>query len=176
MTGQTSFILRIRTKKGISRIQSLTDDNSFGDLKKLIADLIGVDFDLIKILRGYPPKSIECQTDSATLASLHLKTGDLLTVEENEYTKHHAASQGKHMNGNKCSVLLRKVVPADNSCLFTSVHYVINDAVYDSNCQKSMRELIANTVKSDPLTYTEAFLGNLYTHRPKTNFWLELKI
>ena len=56
-------------------------------------------------------------------------------------------------------VLIRKVVPANNSCLFTSVHYVMENGDFNLDCQKSMRELIAKTVKKDPETFNEAILG-----------------
>jgi hypothetical protein len=155
MTG-SSIVLRIRTKKGVSRVQTLTGNHSLNDLKKVIVDLSGVEYDLIKILKGYPPKPIESTTDSTTLGCLHLRDGDLLTVEECD-SKSHSMKQDKESTA---GILLRKIVPADNSCLFTSVHYVVNDGLYDLNCQKSMRQLIANAVKSDEVTYSEAFLGD----------------
>jgi len=57
------------------------------------------------------------------------------------------------------NALLRQVVPADNSCLFTSVFFCIENGKLDLSCQKSMRELIAHTVKSDPVTFNDAILG-----------------
>nr|XP_020633577.1 ubiquitin thioesterase OTU1 isoform X3 [Pogona vitticeps] len=56
-------------------------------------------------------------------------------------------------------VLARKVVPADNSCLFTSVYYVVEGGVYDPGCAPEMRNLIAQIVASDPESYSEAVLG-----------------
>lgn len=55
--------------------------------------------------------------------------------------------------------LERRVVPADNSCLFTSVHYVVEGGVYDPACAPDMRGLIAQIVASDPTAYSEAVLG-----------------
>lgn len=60
----------------------------------------------------------------------------------------------------KCPVLARRVVPADNSCLFTSVYYVVNGGVYDPDCVPQMRSLIAETVWANPAVYTEAMLGH----------------
>lgn len=56
-------------------------------------------------------------------------------------------------------VLRRRVVPADNSCLFTSVHYVMESGVYNPACAPEMRGLIAQIVSSDPAAYSEAVLG-----------------
>lgn len=55
--------------------------------------------------------------------------------------------------------LQRRVVPADNSCLFTSVHYVVEGGVYEPTCAPEMRGLIAQIVASDPTAYCEAVLG-----------------
>lgn len=48
-------------------------------------------------------------------------------------------------------------VPANNSCLFVSVFFCITGQM-QYKCPH-LRELIAETVKSDPLTYNEGFLG-----------------
>lgn len=55
--------------------------------------------------------------------------------------------------------IVRRVVPADNSCLFTSVYYVVEGGVYDPACASDMRSLIAEIVASDPTSYSEAVLG-----------------
>lgn len=55
--------------------------------------------------------------------------------------------------------LARRVVPADNSCLFTSVFYAVEGGVYDPACAPEMRGLIAQIVASDPTSYSEAVLG-----------------
>lgn len=55
--------------------------------------------------------------------------------------------------------LARRVVPADNSCLFTSVFYVVEGGVYDPACAPEMRGLIAQIVSSDSTAYSEAVLG-----------------
>nr|ALS04496.1 ubiquitin thioesterase OTU1 [Acartia pacifica] len=56
-------------------------------------------------------------------------------------------------------VLKRVVVPADNSCLFTSINYSMCGQMVDSANVQFMREIIATTVAGDPVTYNEAFLG-----------------
>ena len=55
----TPIIIRVRTKKGMFKLQNLTANSTINDLKKLISDLSGIQYSLIKILKGYPPKILE---------------------------------------------------------------------------------------------------------------------
>lgn len=156
--------LRARTKTGIIKITSLTSKSTIRELKKAIAELTGIDFNLIKLLKGYPPKQFDQNNENTTLNHNQIKNGELLTVEEGQTLSNEPVSVPKisvkddiTVKGN--GILLRKVVPANNSCLFTSVNFVMEDGILDLNCQKSMRELIASTVKSDPIFYSEGILG-----------------
>ena len=62
-------------------------------------------------------------------------------------------------SGPSSGKLQRKVVPADNSCLFTSINYCMSGAVVGSEHSAFMREVIASVVSSDPGKYCEAYLG-----------------
>lgn len=53
-------------------------------------------------------------------------------------------------------VVVRRVIPSDNSCLFNAVGYVME---HDKNKAAELRQVIAATVASDPDKYNEAFLG-----------------
>ncbi|RZC27275.1 Ubiquitin thioesterase OTU1 isoform D [Glycine soja] len=53
-------------------------------------------------------------------------------------------------------VILRRVIPSDNSCLFNAVGYVMD---HDKKKAAELRQVIAATVASDPQKYCEAFLG-----------------
>ena len=52
-----------------------------------------------------------------------------------------------------------KVVPADNSCLFTAINYCMSGEVVGSENSAFMREVIASVVGSDQEKYSEAILG-----------------
>ena len=54
------------------------------------------------------------------------------------------------------SAIARRVVDADNSCLFASVGYVMEGT---RSAAPKLRALVAKAVVSDPVTYSEAFLG-----------------
>jgi len=55
--------------------------------------------------------------------------------------------------------LSRYDVPADNSCLFTSVYFVLHSGKIDLSSNKYLRNLVASKIESDQLTYSEAMLG-----------------
>ena len=62
-------------------------------------------------------------------------------------------------------------MPADNSCLFTSVDFVVNDgARVDTDAMQSLRCIIADAVAEDPVTYSDAFLG-----RPNEEYCIWIK-
>ena len=61
---------------------------------------------------------------------------------------------------------MREDVPAEN-CLFTSINALMNNGILDLSGSKAMREIIASVVMSDPINFSEAFLGktnNAYCH------------
>ncbi|KAK8706038.1 hypothetical protein V6N13_049619 [Hibiscus sabdariffa] len=53
-------------------------------------------------------------------------------------------------------IIVRRVIPSDNSCLFNAVGYVMD---HDRTKAPELRQVIAATVASDPTKYSEAFLG-----------------
>eukprot|EP01099_Mayorella_cantabrigiensis_P005428 TRINITY_DN4343_c0_g1_i2.p1 TRINITY_DN4343_c0_g1~~TRINITY_DN4343_c0_g1_i2.p1 ORF type:complete len:364 (-),score=96.58 TRINITY_DN4343_c0_g1_i2:910-2001(-) len=64
--------------------------------------------------------------------------------------------------------LVRRIVPADNSCLFTSVGYVLMRG--RENGRHGLRSLIGKHILQNPTEYTEAFLS-----MPPENYvkWIE---
>ncbi|KAJ3995952.1 hypothetical protein F5050DRAFT_1763146 [Lentinula boryana] len=53
-------------------------------------------------------------------------------------------------------VLIHRVVPDDNSCLFSSVALIFEQ---DMNKAQRMRQIVADGIRKDPETYNEAILG-----------------
>ncbi|XP_077243620.1 OTU-like cysteine protease family protein [Tasmannia lanceolata] len=53
-------------------------------------------------------------------------------------------------------IVVRRVIPSDNSCLFNAVGYVMD---HDKHKAPELRQVIAATVASDTTKYSEAFLG-----------------
>lgn len=65
---------------------------------------------------------------------------------------------GGSSSGNFNGILLKKVVPADNSCLFTSIRFVLNGKV-DNEGSEMMRHIIAQEVAANPQEYNDAVLS-----------------
>lgn len=53
-------------------------------------------------------------------------------------------------------VMVRRVVPSDNSCLFAALGYVTRRS---RACARELREAAAAAVAADPFTFNEGFLG-----------------
>ncbi|XP_048354603.1 ubiquitin thioesterase OTU1 isoform X1 [Sphaerodactylus townsendi] len=102
-----------------------------------------------KPIPGYGVASITCDTLIVEEDASNLRT------ESSIVTKRTTPNSVR----DTLPVLARRVVPADNSCLFTSIYYVVEGGVYDPACAPEMRNLIAQIVASDPESYSEAILG-----------------
>lgn len=172
--------LRMQTKSGHKVLEGLFPASTIGRLKEVIADSANIPKHRIKIRQGFPPKVIDISNEIAELSSF-FRSGDTIIVEEDESINivdvisspstsvgqepvlesddrldtmlHHQLEKGAS------GILTRKVVPADNSCLFTSVNLVINEGTFDLQAAPILREVIAGIVSSDPATYSEAILG-----------------
>ncbi|XP_055040321.1 ubiquitin thioesterase OTU1 [Misgurnus anguillicaudatus] len=153
--------LRCKAKNGTHLMQGLTHQSCVQELKDKIEELTGIPCDVQKIMVGYPPSSLDLRNSEAHLKDYPIKSGDTLIVEEEKNKpKPQTQSTVTKMPSLVLSpVLQRRVVPADNSCLFTSVHFVMEGGVYDPACAPEMRGLIAQIVASDPTAYSEAVLG-----------------
>jgi len=102
-------------------------------LKEQVSVLSEIPVASIKLLFGFPPKSIQ---ELGTVEDAGLKSGDTIIAEVDSTS---ASAQQlkvqtesnilKHVTeqevGDEVPLILRKVVPADNSCLFTSMGFVL---------------------------------------------------
>ncbi|XP_044144298.1 ubiquitin thioesterase OTU1 [Bufo gargarizans] len=152
--------LRCKTREGTHLLQGLTDLSSVRELQERIAGLTGISGPTQRVMVGYPPASLDLADGDAALRDLPIKSGDTLIVEED---KSKPTTTSIHSINDRTIIkrpqIVRRVVPADNSCLFTSVYYVVEGGVYDPACAPEMRSLIAEIVASDPTSYSEAVLG-----------------
>lgn len=155
--------LRCKSRQGTAPLQGLSAASSVRELQERVRALTGVPAEHQRILLGFPPRSLELSDGEASLGGLRIQSGDTLIVEEDFSKKKTDVPSGSKPNAlpNRDTLpgLSRKVVPADNSCLFTSVYYVVEGGVYDPACAPEMRSLIAQIVASDPESYCEAVLG-----------------
>ncbi|KPP66732.1 ubiquitin thioesterase OTU1-like [Scleropages formosus] len=153
--------LRCKAKNGTHLMQGLTHQSCVQELKDKVEELTGIPCNVQKIMVGYPPSSLDLRNGEAHLKDYPIKSGDTLIIEEekNKPKPQASAAGGKGPQLESQPVLARHVVPADNSCLFTSIYYVVEGGVYDPGCAPEMRNLIAQIVASNPSAYSEAVLG-----------------
>ncbi|KAM4795408.1 ubiquitin thioesterase OTU1 [Rhinophrynus dorsalis] len=156
--------LRCKTREGTQLIQGLTDRSSVRELQERIASLTGISGPLQRVMVGFPPESLNLTDVEAALGDLPIKSGDTLIVEEDKSKQKtelppSAKPSLKDNAVSELPTIVRRVVPADNSCLFTSIYYVVEGGVYNPGCAPEMRNLIAEIVASDPTCYCEAVLG-----------------
>ncbi|XP_036298229.1 ubiquitin thioesterase OTU1 [Pipistrellus kuhlii] len=159
----TMWRLRCKAKDGTYVLQELSSRTRLRELQGQIAAITGIAPDCQRILVGYPPECLDLSNGDTMLGDLPIQSGDMLIVEEDQarphaspaFTRHGAPGYGREA----VPVLTRTMVPADNSCLFTSVYYVVEGGVLNPACAPEMRRLIARIVASDPDFYSEAILG-----------------
>jgi ubiquitin thioesterase OTU1 len=151
---------------------------SFLNLKEKIKEelkknSIYVDVNGISIKLGFPPKTIEGNADdSKNMKDLKISNNEQLRVEIKNSNKNFPEVVNKLPGenitstssniGNKTDQIdfskfsvLRKIIAADNSCLFNSINYAINQSISEPQL---MRELIATEILSNPEIYNAAIL------------------
>ncbi len=149
--------LRVRDASGTKTVSSDT-------VAQLLRDVGAAPDALLK--HGFPPKTLAYHLD-ATLDELGLHDGDTLVVEASPAaappppTAQPAASacaatgaapKGEHM--------VRRVIAADNSCLFNAVAYVLEGGVKaPPGRARVLRQHIASVVLQGGERFSEAMLG-----------------
>ncbi|CAH8492882.1 unnamed protein product [Heterobilharzia americana] len=181
--------LRCRYRTGQYSLENLSSNSTIDDLLQTIASLIGVTRSCISLFYGYPPKKLDCSISSLTkrLSEIPLRSGDMLTVDVIEeksivsidLPRENIQSQDCQVpaivptntitNRQSESRIVRLCAPSDNSCLFTSALFCVNnhdnhlkigtEVVTNMAAVNQLRELISGIVLSDPVKYSEAFLG-----------------
>lgn len=172
MTGLT---LKLKTKDG-QHVVKTEGTSTVGILKTKIFEVTGWTPGIeLQLLHGFPPKPLICDDDKS-LDGVGIKNGDILIVEEkpmsaeekqakeaaerliqDEILAAELAAQSEAGNEGT-GIMMKQEVPADNSCLFTSIGFVMTGKI-DVGSGSFMRQIIASEVTSDPETYNQGFLG-----------------
>lgn len=174
----TRYALRVKTKEGQQVVNTLTAESTAKELRVLLANISNIPENKLHILSGFPPKPL-ILNDSETLNVNGITSGDTLILQElndastassnvpavkpsvtstapSKTDDHYQEQESASVSG----ILMKHVVPADNSCLFTSIHFVLNGKVDETGSVAPwMRNIIAETVSRDPETYSDAILG-----------------
>lgn len=153
--------LKIKTKSGQQVINSLTSESTIKDLKKELSNATNIPEGRLHILNGFPPKPFDISEDEALLGQAGLKSGDTLILEEK--TVPTVAQEGRSHVADNCEfpgILMKHIVPADNSCLFSSIYFVLNGKTDETGTiAPFLRQVIAETVSKEPEKFSEAILG-----------------
>jgi len=128
------FALKFKTKSGQMVVKGLTCKDTIGELKHRLASLTNIKESSLHVLSGYPPKPLDLTVSDATLESKAICSGDTLIVEERQQNdvlsrQRNAIEPRRHIVDSRMGcpgILMRTVVPADNSCLFTSIGFVLS--------------------------------------------------
>lgn len=162
--------LRAKTAQGLLTLDSLSADNTVAELRSLLAEKLATDSCSVNMKCGFPPKIIPTSEDDKPLAEF-LKSGDTIVVEQHSSVGKNEKSQstgGIHVNGNTSSSvqnggsgkMVRKVIPADNSCLFNSFSFCYSHGAETLFSPSDLRELIAMAVQQNHLKYPPEVLGS----------------
>lgn len=148
--------MRIRSNQGKKFEIDLTEDSTWGDLQAHLANFFD-DGDIQDISVGFPPQSIPYSTLASTpLSALGIRHGETLHIQE---TSTAASSQAitRHTTAPSPAAMHIRVMPDDNSCLFSAIAYVFHRG--DRSRAGEMRQLAASLILSDPSEYTSVVLG-----------------
>ncbi|XP_071484253.1 ubiquitin thioesterase OTU1-like [Diadema antillarum] len=169
-----SMAVMIKSKNGRKKLEGLTTESTVSHLLNKIFEFTRIPGKSQKLLHGYPPKPLDTSDESLKLSSLPFKSGDMVIVEEDP-TKKEVLSASSNSDKNQSDkitsggrelkskppkgILTRRVVPADNSCLFVSIALLMEGGHTERSRALELRNLIVNVVSSNPEFYNEAFLG-----------------
>lgn len=165
------FSLRVKTKSGQKLINNLNEGSTIKELKVVLASLANISINRLHVLSGFPPKSLDISQDDLNLTTSGITSGDTLILEEKEFPKtvqdkgstdetNPLHKQHVEEPFNCPGILMKQIVPANNSCLFTSINFVLNGVVDESgSVAPIMRQLVAETIRTEKHLYDEAILG-----------------
>lgn len=121
---------RVKSSVGTKIVSSLTGSSTVEELIQICLPEETASKVQAKIRLGFPPKSVPVPDPSSeTLFDLGVKNGDSLHLELSEKDANQKSSGSSSSGPASRKELTRKVVPADNSCLFTSVQFCLSGEI-----------------------------------------------
>ena len=175
-TASTTRKIRVRYAGG-SKTIDVQSDATIGDVANVIADSINIPFNEQIWKGGFPPKLLRSLKSSDILSKdldlIHVvqnkEEPSIVFVEENNdttTTTTTTTTNNKFLKDNTATTeppaivdpdgfVVRRVMDADNSCLFNSIGYCMK---HSRSHSKVLRKIVHDTVLNDPHTYSEAVL------------------
>jgi ubiquitin thioesterase OTU1 len=110
----------------------------------------------IKLIYGFPKKIIQGEElDTLTLEELGIFDKEYILIELNQEESNNNEQNQNVIDYSKYSIK-KKVIPADNSCLFNAINFAINQNVENPEV---IRDIITAEIRSNPEDYNAAILG-----------------
>ncbi|KAG8217872.1 hypothetical protein J3R82DRAFT_6038 [Butyriboletus roseoflavus] len=168
--------VRVRHPKGIATLQLDLNALTVQDLQQQLFTLSEIPPSQQEIRSGYPPKMLTLVPE-LPLSSLGLQAGEQIIINQKMSTptttnppaptpasrppapaRRTAVPQrtGPASVPTSSGVLVHRVVPDDNSCLFSSIAIIFEQDI--TKAQK-MRKIVADGIQGDMETYSETILG-----------------
>ncbi|KAI6132151.1 hypothetical protein EDD16DRAFT_1689264 [Pisolithus croceorrhizus] len=145
-----------------------------GDLQQQIFSASQIPPSQQEIKSGYPPRSLtvipelplsnnsKSKSDRSYSASANRLAGTTVPTSGSfsppapQSVTTSSSTGPAYVETSESSVLVHRVVPDDNSCLFSSVALIFEQDI--TKAQK-MRQIVANGIRSNAETYSDAILG-----------------
>ncbi|KAF8843550.1 OTU-domain-containing protein [Paxillus ammoniavirescens] len=168
--------VRVRHPKGVTTLQLDFDVLTVQDLQQQIFGVSEIPPSQQEIKSGYPPQTLTLIPE-LPLSSLGLKAGEQIIVNRTVSSPSRGpppstasrappaparqpaarpTNTGPASVPTSSGVLVHRVVPDDNSCLFSSVALIFEQDI--TKAQK-IRQIVADGIREDMETYNEAILG-----------------
>ena len=159
------YQLRVRTPKGIVNLPEFDEKKTtFRQLLEMICEMLpdAPQPHCLGIRAGFPPKEVIGKRDQSvgelienrdTIVAFKKDANPQLLPQINQIDDPVSVPDLTGGDGN----MVRRVVPSDNSCLFTSVSYVLERQ--NSRSVEELRRVISQELLSKPDDYSEAILG-----------------
>jgi len=142
-------------------LNGLTASSRLDELTQAIFTITGVPPHRQRVMSGFPPKELDTSNSDQIMEQIAIRSGDTLIIEESKDTpkiiSSGAVSTQTMQSASQAAKLVRRVVPADNSCLFASLSFVMMNG--ETAFADDLRRLAATCIQDDPVMYNEAFLG-----------------
>ncbi|KAG1754635.1 hypothetical protein EDB19DRAFT_1902765 [Suillus lakei] len=175
--------IRLRHPKGLTTLQIDLDNALVQDLQQEIFGVSEIPPSQQELRSGYPPRSLTVIPE-LPLSSLGLKPGDQVIVNQSVVSSPTRTAPPKaepvssqppqsslsQPNSSRLApgksgpdyvdtpngVLVHRIVPDDNSCLFSSIALIFEQ---DARKAQKIRQVVADGIRADMETYNEAILG-----------------
>jgi len=134
---------------------SSTGKESLYDLKRAIAKKYEIPTSSIVLRIGERRRVLELP-DNIIIANTGFESGIKIYVDSVQPSKANTPKFDQVPDNNGL-IMIRRIIPADNSCLFNSVAYAMEGG--SRSLKKFLRQICASYIASDPEKYNEAFLG-----------------